>query len=188
MIHAQTCSPRLQACHLLPQDGSLRFNLALSNQQFAQLVSDLPEDQRSIEVLEQAKEYIEMAQSVFGELRASKESAHKLGYDPQMAAQREKHCDYVRNSVIRRLAQQKANEELKQDKLAELKRARDEEERARQQRAEEERLKREQHEQALLDKRRQMQMELLSEQLKREEEAKRRRETNAARVCCGRGG
>jgi hypothetical protein len=94
-------------------------------QQYSQLVYDLPAERRSIDDFSNALALLEEAKSVFAELAARKEPAQKLGFDPNIANERLKHCDYIKFHTTRRLVQLKANEEIKQERLEELKRKRD---------------------------------------------------------------
>jgi hypothetical protein len=142
-------------------------------QQYAQLVCDKPEDQRTVTELKKAQEFVNVAESLFHQLttHATKfgkdQSNNRLGYDPQLAGQREKHCQSVRSLVSRRLTQQQANEMLQQEKLYELKRKRDLEETQRKEKAKEEKRRRMEAEAQLRAERQQIIDKLLEE--KREE-------------------
>lgn len=159
------CAEHLKsAMEMLPNDLALAFNLALTKQQYAQLVCDQAAEMCTLEQLKQAETFIDAAKQQFSELKDGKGNAHQLGYDPQMAKQREKHCEYVRNNVVRRLTQQRANEEIKRDKLLELKRAREIEEEQRIQREKEEMEARMEKEERLRQQRLEMQDKLLEQQ------------------------
>jgi len=113
-------------CKLQPNDLSQQFNLALSLQQYAQLVSEKTEDSRDISELHSASEAIDSAEQYFRSLKDVGSKA--VGYDANLAAQREKHCAFIRNAVVRQLSQQRANEELKREKMEEILRIREAEE------------------------------------------------------------
>ena len=117
----------------MPEEYAMVFNLALAQQQYAQLVCDKGEENRSLEELKEAEKIIDTSEATFNQLKEKKDvPPQKLGYDINLAEQRAKHCTYIRNTVIRQMTQQRANEELKREKMEELVRMREEETKRRQ--------------------------------------------------------
>lgn len=114
-----------------PEDLALSFNLALCYQQYAQIVYEqdqpenlLSEENHVIEELNEALTLIDEAKRMFGDLKGKKD-ARNHGYDAQLASQREKHCDFVRNNVSRKLTKIKANEEMHRENIEKLKKLRE---------------------------------------------------------------
>ncbi|KAI3631439.1 hypothetical protein MIR68_010929 [Amoeboaphelidium protococcarum] len=124
------------ALQCVPKDLAMQFNLALALQQYAQLVCDQESDTRKLEDLEQAEQSIQRAKQMFGEIKVQmrqlqdkdKKIVHNLGFDAKLAEQREKHCDHISSSVSRKLTQHRANIQLQQERMAELKKLREERE------------------------------------------------------------
>jgi hypothetical protein len=149
-------------------------------QQYSQLMTEHTGD-RTIDQLQKADELIQSAQTLFTELKAHSGNAQKLGYDPQIAGQREKYCEFVRKNVQRRLTQQKANEELKQDKLDELRRARQQEEEERLKQLKEEADRQRDMEERLVLQRKELQQKLLEEQQEKAVANRQERESKVGR-------
>lgn len=147
----------LKALERLPDDITLKFNIALAMQQYAQLVTDLPAEKRTVPDLQAAMEHVDKSKELFEELQSiPDDKTSKLGFNAQLTGQRLKHGVYVRSNVSRRLTQQLANEEMQKERLEELKKRREEEERLEAARAEAEELKKREQEERLMKERMEM--------------------------------
>ena len=162
-------------------------------QQYSQIVTELPSEKRSIEMLERAEEYVDLAATQFKDLKERKGADPKadqkgstdpklLGYDPKLAEQREKHCGYVKSAVSRKLTMEKTNQADQRIQLEESKRKREQEELARMQQLAEEKRRHEEHQEKLLEQRRQMQEELLHQQQKEAAEKQQQAERVKVRL------
>ena len=160
----EQCSRLLEkAKEWAPKDLMLDYDLALSLQVFAQLACDLPQEKRTSTQLERAQHVLARAKELFSAL-AKNPDCQKYGVDTKMVVEREKYGDAINTLLTRRLAQQRANEELQREKMEELKRQREEDRMKREQALEEERLKRQEHERVLFEERQKMMDRVLEEQ------------------------
>eukprot|EP00158_Paraphelidium_tribonemae_P008598 Partr_v1_DN28623_c1_g1_i2_m50530 putative Ctr9, Paf1 RNA polymerase II complex component, homolog (S. cerevisiae) len=114
-----------KAYELQPDELSITYDLALAYQQFAQIVVDMDKGMRTLDILMLAQERLNLAEQHFGTLAKNEAPQDKLPYDKNMSAQREKHCNSVRNSITRLIAQQRANEDLQRENVQELLRSRE---------------------------------------------------------------
>ncbi|KAH6560980.1 hypothetical protein BASA62_010143 [Batrachochytrium salamandrivorans] len=112
-----------EACALRPKDLSLKFNLALAKQQYAQILNDQLKEKRPLASLRNAVIGLDLSESIFNELSKHKPSS-RLGYDVEQAKER---ANYSKGREMR-LAEIRAkrNEVMEQRKRDEEKRELDE--------------------------------------------------------------
>lgn len=160
-----------------PSDPVIDFNISLACQQYAHLVSEEPEEKRSTARLEMARQYWDRAKQGFQLVKANEECS-KYGIDARLVSEREKYCISIEKILTRRISQQKANEELQRGKMEEFKRKREQELEEKRRKEEEAKRKAQEEEEALLNARRQLQEDLMAEQIqlkaKKEEESRRK--------------
>ncbi|KAI8983855.1 hypothetical protein BDB01DRAFT_118794 [Pilobolus umbonatus] len=104
-----------KALHLNPSDKTTIYNLALVQQSYAQLISELPQVHRDSASMRRAINCIECSQKFFRTLISVDE--HTL-YDRKIAEQREKYGETLRTQLERKLTEQLQFEEERKLKLS----------------------------------------------------------------------
>jgi RNA polymerase-associated protein CTR9 len=138
-----------QAYQVDPSDKTVLYDIALVHQTYAQLISDLPKDQRSTEQMRQAISGLESSKASFQTLLdvSPTENVH---YDRKIVEQRQRHGESLRTQIERKLADQMEFEEEKKHRTEEARKKRDDEQQRRkleeQERVEQEKQQREQME------------------------------------------
>ena len=157
-----------KALRLKPTDEGLLFDLALTQQQYAQLVHDLPIEKRTSEQVNRAIEYIDSAQETFlklGEKPAADRSQSSITqpYDPRIAQQRERHGEVIKNKLLRKKQDQDKAEAEREKKMNEMQARRQADEEERRKREEQELMEQRRREEEIAKKRNQLQEQLRQE-------------------------
>ncbi|CAO3590033.1 unnamed protein product [Absidia cylindrospora] len=108
-----------RAGELQPDDKSITYNIALVQQQYAQLVSDLPLVTRSAESMRMAIEGLDNSQTLFRMLINVPEEEH-VHYDRKMAEQRERYGETLRTQMDRKMLEQLQHEQQRESKLKDV--------------------------------------------------------------------
>ncbi|KAI8341198.1 hypothetical protein BC941DRAFT_510409 [Chlamydoabsidia padenii] len=108
-----------RAQELQPEDKSTMYNIALVQQQYAQLISDLPTVTRTSDAMRKAIEGLENSQQLFRTLINVPEDEH-VYYDRKMAEQRERFGETLRTQMDRKMLEQLQYEEQRETKLKEV--------------------------------------------------------------------
>jgi RNA polymerase-associated protein CTR9 len=109
-----------RAQELQPEDKSTMYNIALVQQQYAQLISDLPTVNRTSDVMRKAMDGLDNSQQLFRTLINVPEEEH-VYYDRKMAEQRERFGETLRTQMDRKMLEQLQYEEQRESKLKEVK-------------------------------------------------------------------
>ncbi|KAG5461823.1 MAG: hypothetical protein BJ554DRAFT_5928, partial [Olpidium bornovanus] len=96
-----------------PDDRNTQYDLGLVLQAFAQNVSEKHEHDRSLELLEQAKEKLIRAKSIFAELTLAPKDRYIM-YDRGVCEQRMKYCESIRVTIHRQIERAKEEEQQQQ--------------------------------------------------------------------------
>ncbi|KAI8369446.1 uncharacterized protein BYT42DRAFT_110841 [Radiomyces spectabilis] len=115
-----------KAFHLNPSDKSTLHNIALVQQSYAQLISDLSKDQRTSVDLRRAIKSLDTSQRIFKMLIDVPESEFVL-YERGITKQRARYGETLRTQLERKMTEQLQFEEDKQHKYEEVRKKREEE-------------------------------------------------------------
>ncbi|KAF9185271.1 protein required for normal CLN1 and CLN2 G1 cyclin expression [Haplosporangium sp. Z 767] len=163
-----------RAFRLNPSDKTAMYDIVLIQQSYAQLVTDRPPNQRTVEDIHHAMAGLGVAKGILKSLIAVSSKEH-VYYEREIAAQREKHGDSLLTILQRKLKDQEDFEAEKQ-KIQDETRKKREAEKAKQE--EDERIRREKQEEEereILERRRVLD-EGIKETQKELEEMNRERE------------
>ncbi|KAI8062417.1 hypothetical protein BC940DRAFT_349615 [Gongronella butleri] len=150
-----------KALELQKDDKSIQYNVALVEQQYAQLVADLPVESRSSDKMRGAIQGLDHSQELFDALIKVPEGEH-VYYDRKMAEQRRRYGDTLRTQMDRKMQEQLQYEEQRESKMRSVKLR--QEEREAQKRAEiEERERKAQEERDRIEQDRRKLMEKVKE-------------------------
>lgn len=150
-----------KAQELQPKDKSITYNIALVEQQYAQLISDQPVEIRTSEMMRKAIQDLDHSQELFKMLINVPESEH-VYYDRKMAEQRERYGETLRTQMDRKMLEQVQYEEQRESKLKDV-RLKQEEREAKRRQEELDRIKKEEEERLLLEENRRKLMEKVRE-------------------------
>nr|KAJ3422192.1 protein required for normal CLN1 and CLN2 G1 cyclin expression [Polyrhizophydium stewartii] len=180
-----TVAKRLEeAVALSPNDLSLKYNLALAKQQYAQLLNDQPKEKRPLAALREAVIGLETSEKIFDELSKRRADA-SLGYDVERARERANYSKGVRRVTEKKIHETEVLDRQREDRLADIRAKRDE--LAEQKRREEEhrRLEEQRQQEELAEMRRRIkeQVQLENEKMRialqeEKERAERRKSSN----------
>ncbi|KAL0093325.1 hypothetical protein F4703DRAFT_1266544 [Phycomyces blakesleeanus] len=115
-----------KALHIAPSDKSTLYNIALVQQLYAQLISELSKDQRTSREMRRAMNGLDSSQSIFRMLIQVPAEEFVL-YDRKITGQRERYGETLRTQLERKLLEQIQYEEDKQRKMDEVRTKRDQE-------------------------------------------------------------
>ena len=161
-----------KALQLRPGEEGLWFDLALCQQQFAQVVLDLKDDDpnRTSAVVNQALEYLSNARDTFLWLVSlprkptpdvgSSYTSVTSPYDRRIAQEREKHGEVIKNKLLRRKQEQDEKEQRQREEQEELRAKRDAFEAEKRRREQEELELRKQRDRELQKQREQLQAQI----------------------------
>ena len=94
-----------KAYNMNPLDKTTLYNIALVQQSYCHLVAEQFKEQRTSEDLRRAMRILDSSRSIFRSL-VNAPSDEFIMYDRKIAEQREKHGEYVRNQLDRKLREQ----------------------------------------------------------------------------------
>ncbi|KAI7866509.1 hypothetical protein BDF14DRAFT_1811906 [Spinellus fusiger] len=114
-----------KAFHIAPSDKSTLYNIALVQQLYAQLISDLPKDQRASRDMRRAMNGLDSSQNIFRMLIHVPAEEFVL-YDRKITEQRERYGETLRMQLERKMLEQIQYEEDKQRKIDEVRVKREE--------------------------------------------------------------
>ncbi|ORX92251.1 TPR-like protein [Basidiobolus meristosporus CBS 931.73] len=157
-----------KAFHLCPKDKAVLYDLALIEQSLAQLVGDIPEEHRSVREMNQALDGIGIAKNIFNALISVPQDVH-VPYDRNIATQREKHGDSLRNSLTKKMEKQMKAEQERSSRMEEA-RKKLEAERRKHQEVEQEKGRKMLEEQRKIEEQRKQLLEKIREDNERERE------------------
>lgn len=170
-----------QAYEADPSDKTILYDIALVHQTYAQLISDLPKDQRTTEQMRQAITGLEASKSGFQTLLDVSPDEH-VHYDRKIVEQRQRHGESLRTQIERKLADQVQFEEERKQRTEESRKKREEEHRKRDEeileRREQELLERKRMEderQRIMDKVREENMLLASQEVGESDEEEKQK-------------
>ncbi|CAO3613497.1 unnamed protein product [Cunninghamella blakesleeana] len=150
-----------QAQELQPKDKSITYNIALVEQQYAQLISDQPIEIRTSEMMRKAIQDLDHSQELFKMLINVPENEH-VYYDRKMAEQRERYGETLRTQMDRKMLEQVQYEEQRESKLKDV-RLKQEEREAKRRQDELDRIQKEEDERLQLEETRRRLMEKVRE-------------------------
>ncbi|ORX50505.1 TPR-like protein [Hesseltinella vesiculosa] len=146
---------------LQPNDKSIQYNIALVQQQYAQLVSDMPLETRSSSMMQDAIKGLDKSQELFDALIKVPETEH-VYYDRKMAEQRRRFGDTLRTQMDRKILEQVQYEEQRESRMRDVKQRQEEREAQRRQ-EQEDKLRAEQEQRDLVEEERRRFMEKVQE-------------------------
>ncbi|CAM0138900.1 protein required for normal CLN1 and CLN2 G1 cyclin expression [Umbelopsis sp. WA50703] len=111
-------------------DKTILYDIALVHQTYAQLISDLPKDQRTTDQMRQAITGLEASKSGFQTLLDVSPDEH-VHYDRKIVEQRQRHGESLRTQIERKLADQVQFEEERKQRTEEARKKREGEHRRR---------------------------------------------------------
>ncbi|KAH9247786.1 hypothetical protein BASA84_001432 [Batrachochytrium salamandrivorans] len=114
-----------EACALRPKDLSLKFNLALAKQQYAQILNDQLKEKRPLASLRNAVIGLDLSESIFNELSKHKPSS-RLGYDVEQAKERANYSKGVRRTTEKKIHETEVLDSQREMRLAEIRAKRNE--------------------------------------------------------------
>ncbi|CAO3644067.1 unnamed protein product [Cunninghamella echinulata] len=150
-----------KAKEIQPNDKSITYNVALVEQQYAQLISDQPIETRSSDMMRKAIQDLDHSQELFKMLINVPESEH-VYYDRKMAEQRERYGETLRTQMDRKMLEQVQYEEQRESKLKDV-RLKQEEREAKRRQEELDRIKKEEEDRLQLEENRRKLMEKVRE-------------------------
>ncbi|CAO3682178.1 unnamed protein product [Umbelopsis ramanniana] len=124
MLSALTYSEK--AYSVDPNDKTILYDVALVHQTYAQLISDLPKDQRTTDQMRQAITGLESSKANFQTLLDISPDVH-VHYDRKIVEQRQRHGESLRTQIERKLTDQMEFEEEKKQRTEGARKKRDEE-------------------------------------------------------------
>ncbi|OZJ04482.1 hypothetical protein BZG36_02674 [Bifiguratus adelaidae] len=107
-----------KALHLMPNDRSILFNIALAHSYCAQFVHDKDSADRTLSMLAQAGEGVDLARTIFKSL-TNVDKDEYVPYDRKIAEQRVRFTESLKAQVLRDLKSQGQFEEERAKKLEE---------------------------------------------------------------------
>ena len=115
-----------QASELESTDPLFQYNLAMCQQDFAQLRLSLETSKRTVSEIEKASQHIDSAMKIFSDLvneehHASAGITKRKIYDPKVLKERLESCKSLKDYAASLLQRQIQEEQLKQEKIQQLK-------------------------------------------------------------------